>query len=286
MQNLQTLKISLLNPKQKMVSLEQNFQIHSKPILDQNTIVGPRISFSSDFLSEENFISISLESKKTEYQQEKTHNNNNNSEFEFLSTTNVSNTQRQEQQMVAADELFFEGKLLPFWQIQHSDKLSKITLKTTKTEDSDDDLHTTNISKKVEEKVREREKWFFDDDPSPRPPKCTVLWKELLKLKKQRAVSSLSPSSSSSSSSSSNSLNNVVEKNSNNSSTGSNNQHVKRIKRGLERARSASIRIRPMINVPIVNTSAQQQGKSHNSNNGTGNRSDSLPPLFPLRKGR
>ncbi|KAK3017911.1 hypothetical protein RJ639_002787 [Escallonia herrerae] len=96
--------------------------------------------------------------------------------------------------MLSADELFFEGKLLPFWQTHHSEKLNKISLKTEQTEER----------AKVEEVNKEetRMSWFVDDDPSPRPPKCTVLWKELLRLKKQRA-SSLSPSSSSSSSSSS-----------------------------------------------------------------------------------
>ncbi|CAI0429912.1 unnamed protein product [Linum tenue] len=110
--------------------------------------------------------------------------------------------------------------------------------------------------------------WFVDDDPSPRPPNCTVLWKELLRLKKkQRAAASLSPSSSSSSnSSSSSSLADAAVASSNNT-----NQVKRAAKRGLERTRSASIRIRPMINVPICS-----QRKS----------SSALPPFFPLKKVR
>ncbi|CAI0429913.1 unnamed protein product [Linum tenue] len=127
--------------------------------------------------------------------------------------------------------------------------------------------------------------WFVDDDPSPRPPNCTVLWKELLRLKKkQRAAASLSPSSSSSSNSSSSSSladaavaaeekkekkkkgEKLESKSSNNT-----NQVKRAAKRGLERTRSASIRIRPMINVPICS-----QRKS----------SSALPPFFPLKKVR
>lgn len=118
-----------------------------------------------------------------------------------------------------------------------------------------------------EDNNNSRVNWFVDDDPSPRPPKCTVLWKELLRLKKQRA-SSLSPSSSSSSSSSNgSSLGDVAAKE---GSKNKENQHVKRIKKGLERTRSATIRIRPMINVPIC----------------TQMKNSALPPLFPLKKGK
>ncbi|KAJ6324013.1 hypothetical protein OIU76_011338 [Salix suchowensis] len=112
--------------------------------------------------------------------------------------------------------------------------------------------------------------WFVDDDPSPRPPNCIVLWKELLRLKKQRA-SSLSPSSSSSStSSSSSSLSDIVAEEEGKRGSRKVEKHVKRIKKGLERTRTASIRIRPMINVPIC----------------TPVKSRALPPLFPLTKGR
>ncbi|KAF3588910.1 hypothetical protein F2Q69_00032324 [Brassica cretica] len=107
-----------------------------------------------------------------------------------------------------------------------------------------------------------RVSWFIDEDPSPRPPKCTVLWKELLRLKKQRnsassssvrTVSSLSPSSSTSSSSS-------LERE-------EREKEGKRGKKGLERTRSSSMRIRPMIHVPVCTPSKS---------------SVPLPPLFPL----
>ncbi|MED6217143.1 hypothetical protein PIB30_015043 [Stylosanthes scabra] len=239
----------------------------------------PRISFSAEFLDENNFISISPnpeyerdneENKEGAAEKGGAKNNNNNAaDFEFL-----SNNAR---------------KLLPFWQMQHLEKLSKINLKAkegeVEEEDDDEDeeleeevvvLNNNSCSSNKEESSRVN--WFVDDDPSPRPPKCTVLWKELLRLKKQRASSSLSPSSSSSSSSSSaSSLGDVAAKegkeqgsSSRNNNNNHKEQHVKRIKKGLERTRSATIRIRPMINVPIC----------------TQVKSSALPPLFPLKKGR
>ncbi|KAL5701846.1 hypothetical protein ACHQM5_027139 [Ranunculus cassubicifolius] len=122
-----------------------------------------------------------------------------------------------------------------------------------------------------------RVSWYnIDDDPSPRPPKCTLLWKELLRLKKQRA-SSLSPSSSTSSTSSSSSS---PDRNIQTSSLDANKgckesmwnrqKHVKRIKQGLERTRSASVRVRPVVNVPVIS-----QGKA----------STVLPHLFSVKKG-
>lgn len=200
----------------------------------------PRISFSADFLDDKNFITISP-NRETE----------KSNDFEFFSTNPTSPI------MLTADELFFEGKLLPFWQMHHCEKLNKLSVKAE--EDREDK------EEEVVNKEESRGSWFVDDDPSPRPPKCTVLWKELIRLKKQRA-SSLSPSSSSSStSSSSSSLADVAS-----ADEGKKEKNVKRIKRGLERTRSASIRIRPVINVPICT-----QGKS-----------TTLPPLFPLKKGR
>ncbi|XP_044497831.1 uncharacterized protein LOC123219926 [Mangifera indica] len=216
----------------------------------------PRISFSAEFLDENNFISISPHSETIEKDQEKEREKARiNAEFEFLSNNNVSS-----HAMLTADELFFEGKLLPFWQMQHSEKLNKITLKSKDAEEEE-------VNKEAAEP---RVSWFVDDDPSPRPPKCTVLWKELLRLKKQRA-SSLSPSSSSSStSSSSSSLADVATTEAKTEGSRNREKHVKRIKKGLERTRSASIRIRPMINVPIC----------------TQVKNSALPPLFPLKKGR
>ncbi|KAJ4722419.1 Glutamate-1-semialdehyde 2,1-aminomutase [Melia azedarach] len=239
-----------------MVSVEivQASEATARSINEQPT--SPRISFSADFLDETNFISITPQSHRQEGRdQEK--EKGRNPDFEFLSN-NVSS-----QNMLTADELFFEGKLLPFWQIQHSEKLNKINLKPKDGEDEEEEV----INKEATET---RVNWFVDDDPSPRPPKCTVLWKELLRLKKQRA-SSLSPSSSSSStSSSSSSLADMVTADEGKEGSGNRDKHVKRIKKGLERTRSASIRIRPMINVPIC----------------TQVKSTALPPLFSLKKGR
>ncbi|KAK7343581.1 hypothetical protein VNO77_12417 [Canavalia gladiata] len=218
----------------------------------------PRISFSAEFLDENNFISISPNSEYERDEEKERERARNAAEFEFLSS-NVSNNNT----VLTADELFFEGKLLPFWQMQHLEKLSKINLKAKDGEEEEEEEEEVVVTNNKEDS---RVNWFVDDDPSPRPPKCTVLWKELLRLKKQRA-SSLSPSSSSSSSSSSaSSLGDVAAK------EGSRNkeQQVKRVKKGLERTRSATIRIRPMINVPIC----------------TQVKSTALPPLFPLKKGK
>ncbi|KAJ4833767.1 hypothetical protein Tsubulata_012644 [Turnera subulata] len=219
----------------------------------------PRISFSAEFLDEKNFISISpsprAERDKETIDREKARSA---AEFEFLSSNMSSHA------MLTADELFFEGKLLPFWQMQQAEKLNKISLKTKEAgQEGEEEV--------VVIKEEPRISWFVDDDPSPRPPKCTVLWKELLRLKKQRA-STLSPSSSSSStSSSSSSLGDVATAEEGKKGSGNKEkQQPKRLKKGLERTRSASIRIRPMVNVPICT-----QVKSH-----------ALPPLFPLKKGR
>ncbi|XP_050218609.1 uncharacterized protein LOC126669238 [Mercurialis annua] len=231
----------------------------------------PRISFSTEFLDENNFISITPNHHQPPEKDQES-SRIIPSDFEFLSNTNKISSHAA---MLTADELFFEGKLLPFWQTEQSEKLHKINLKS-KHELDDEDEQQVIISSKLEESRVCNNSWFVDEDPSPRPPKCTVLWKELLKLKKQRANSSLSPSSSSSSTSSSSSsladaANSAEEKKNggsgNKEKTGGNG---KRIKKGLERTRSATIRIRPMINVPIC----------------TQLKNSSLPPLFPLKKGR
>ncbi|XP_031276560.1 uncharacterized protein LOC116135007 [Pistacia vera] len=242
--------------KSKMVPVEivQATEATTRSINEPPT--SPRISFSAEFLDENNFISISPHTENIEKDQEREREKARiNVDFEFLSNNNVSS-----HTMLTADELFFDGKLLPFWQMQHSEKLNKISLKSKDAEEEE-------VNKEAAEP---RVSWFVDDDPSPRPPKCTVLWKELLRLKKQRA-SSLSPSSSSSStSSSSSSLADVATTEAKKEGAGNREKHVKRIKKGLERTRSASIRIRPMINVPIC----------------TQVKSSALPPLFPLKKGR
>ncbi|KAF8392450.1 hypothetical protein HHK36_022792 [Tetracentron sinense] len=161
-----------------MVSLE-SAQATSRSV---EPISSPRISFSVDFLDDNDFISISPNS---ENQETKEREKSRNVDFEFLSSdSSITDS------MIAADELFFEGKLLPFWEMQNSEKLNKITLKPKEAKEEEEEEEMN--------KEESRVSWFMDEDPSPRPPKCTVLWKELLRLKKQRA-SSLSPSSSSSS---------------------------------------------------------------------------------------
>ncbi|EYU45635.1 hypothetical protein ABFS82_14G015800 [Erythranthe guttata] len=239
------------------------------------TISGPRISFSTEFLDENDFISICPNRHPPEKKPEnRTTAARNGPEFEFLSGNSASN-------MTTADELFSEGKMLPFWQTHH--QYSETTLNKLKTDT------TTNIAAgqaaatagAAAEQDR-RISWFLDDDPSPRPPKCTVLWKELLRLRKQRP-STLSPSSSSSSSSSGRSAiaDNIptaadeqrkikgVAANINNNNKVASSSSRSTVKKGLERTRSGSnsIRIRPVVNVPIC----------------TQVKSSSLPPLFPIR---
>ncbi|KAF8016859.1 hypothetical protein BT93_H2159 [Corymbia citriodora subsp. variegata] len=237
-----------------MVSVENG---HAPPRASDVTS-SPRISFSAEFLEDRSFISIS---PKTHH--EKEHEMDvDKAEFEFLSTNASIDS------MLSADELFCEGKLLPFWQMQQSERLTKISL-GSKDDDGDEDGREEAKDGKEQSKAN----WFLDDDPSPRPPKCTVLWKELLRLKKQRTNSSLSPSSSSSStSSSSNSMADAAARDEKKEAAAarSADKQAKRIKKGLERTRSASIRIRPMVNVPIC----------------TPAKSCALPPLFPVKKGR
>ncbi|KAL8515273.1 hypothetical protein ACS0TY_014110 [Phlomoides rotata] len=214
-----------------------------------------RISFSSEFLDESNFISI-CPNPQAEREAERARIARN-ADFEFLSGNVLTN-------MMSADELFREGKLLPSWQTHHADKLNKISLKS----------ESNDTEPKKIEKIEDSRIWFLDDDPSPRPPKCTVLWKELLKLKKQRRPSTLSPSTSSSSSSSSrtSSLADVPFANERESVRNKEREKaVKRMKKGSqEKTRSKSIRIRPVLNVPIC----------------TQAKNNVLPPLFSLRKGR
>lgn len=208
-----------------------------KPLPEANS--SPRISFSAEFLDDSNFISICPKEREREKQTAAAARAA--ADFEFLSGDKTN--------MIAADELFSEGKLLPFWQTQ---PLNKIALKTDPSAAAPPPESDPNSDD------QRRISWFLDDDPSPRPPKCTVLWKELLRLKKQRS-STLSPSLSSSSSSS------EEER-----KKGGREKVVSKVKKGLERTRSANIRIRPMINVPIC----------------TAARNTALPPLFPARRGR
>nr|DAD33632.1 TPA_asm: hypothetical protein HUJ06_012483 [Nelumbo nucifera] len=219
----------------------------------------PRISFSVDFVDDNDFISISPRSESpNKFDTKREKGPVRNVDFEFLSSNSTGD------RMLTADELFFEGRLLPFWEMQHSEKLNKISLKT---KDAEKEEKGKEVSKE-ESGVS----WFVDDDPSPRPPKCTVLWKELLRLKKQRATT-LSPSASSSSSASSASSDVCAMDEGNKDpmedrGVGSREKHSKRMKKGLERTRSASVRIRPVVHVPIC----------------TQSKISSLPPLFSLKK--
>lgn len=273
-----------------MVSLDTVQADNSRSSIINDPTSSPRLSFSAEFLDDTNsFITISPTSP----------NNSRGSpagaaDFEFLSATNSLSSAGAA--MIGADELFFEGKLLPFWQHQshhadHINKLARINLnvaddiKKLPEKPQNDDVEAVMIKDVGAENNSATTRavgttsttttWFVDDDPSPRPPKCTVLWKELLRLKKQRAASALSPSSSTSSSSSSSSA--EAE-----SRHGKHHHHHSgggkgTVRRGLERTRSATIRIRPMINVPIctqVKTSVV--ATTHYA----------LPPLFPLKKGK
>ncbi|CAM8924386.1 unnamed protein product [Rhodiola kirilowii] len=227
-------------------------------------VSSPRISFSADGLEDtDDFISINLLSNKVMKEEDKRDLSTRiKPDFEFLSSDRSGGGP----DMITADELFYEGKLLPFWQMHHSDKLKKISLKTKEAGEE-----VTEGAAAVKEESSRVGNWFVDDDPSPRPPNCTVLWKELLRLKKKQRASTLSPSSSSSSSSSSSvDMSSVKEDN-----AGNKEQNSKTARKGLERTKSATIssRIRPMVNVPICKT----QG---------GSRISSLPPLIPLRKAR
>lgn len=230
------------------------------------TTEGPRISFSADLSSsdsEGDYICINPDNLLPQDRSSV----KVTGDFEFLSNTQTM--------LTAADELFSEGKLLPYWQVKHSEKLQNVTLKTKVVdveEEVEEDrkvvkeetVHNNNNTKEQDSNSNNRGSWFLDDDPSPRPPNCTVLWKELLRLKKQRTTkttttvsstkaSTLSPSSSSSStSSSSSSIGDAVKE-----------ESEKKGKKGLERTRSVTMRIRPMIHVPVC--------------------TPSKPPLFPLR---
>ncbi|PIA44835.1 hypothetical protein AQUCO_01700434v1 [Aquilegia coerulea] len=217
-----------------MVSLE-NVSIRSvEPIISSPS----RISSSTDIFTDKKKIKTKSETSKSHGKDKK---KLRNVEFEFLSANFSTNT------MSTADELFFEGKLRPFSQVEQLEELNKITLKPKENDEEEEQKEGTRVS------------WFMDEDPSPRPPTCTVLWKELLKLKKQRSSPPLPPSTSSSSRSSCSSsvvrMESIDEGKEGKEGLWSKEKHVKRIKKGLERTRSGSFRIRPMVNVPICTQS-------------------------------
>ncbi|KAF9618841.1 hypothetical protein IFM89_002709 [Coptis chinensis] len=214
-----------------------------------------RISFSTNLFQGKNITTSSEASKSHDMEKGKMHN----VEFEFFSSNINTNA------MLPADELFFEGKLLPILQMEQQEKLDKITLEPKVNNENEEQKDSNNENSRSVS-------WYMDEDPSPRPPTCTVLWKELLNLKKHRAraASSLSPSPSSSSSSSSmaDHMETIDEGNEGKEGMWNKEKHLKRIKKGLERTRSASFRIRPMVNVPVC----------------TQAKNTALPSLFPLKK--
>ncbi|KAL5995957.1 hypothetical protein ACLOJK_026030 [Asimina triloba] len=172
-------------------------------------------------------------------------------DFEFLSGGGDAGAGMEA--MLTADELFFEGQLLPFRQTQGIQKLEKMTLGTKDDHDHDQDQEGGKAMDGGDHEVgRRRVSWFVDDDPSPRPPKCTVLWKELLRLRKQQPTSTAAAQGS---------LVGTCGKGEKSEACGGDQkqQHAKRVKKGLERTRSASVRLRPVVHVPICST----QGKSN-----------------------
>ncbi|VVA96638.1 unnamed protein product [Arabis nemorensis] len=81
-------------------------------------LIGPRISFSADLSDGGDFICINSPVLCKELEKEVVVKGSVKvADFEFLSE-NVS-----QQRMVTADELFSEGKLLPFWQVKQTEKL-------------------------------------------------------------------------------------------------------------------------------------------------------------------
>ncbi|KAG9457348.1 hypothetical protein H6P81_001856 [Aristolochia fimbriata] len=177
----------------------------------------PRISFSGDFLNGQ--ILICKETFPVAPCSSKNINTSSTPDFEFL-----AGDRGEKCSMLTADELFFEGRLLPFWRPREcaaaetlGNNANVLTLKkmgSTRGEDEEKGPKTCV-------------NWFVDEDPSPRPPKCTVLWKELLRLKKQHSAVSVD---------------------------GDKDGAWKRKKKGLERTRSASVRIKPVLKMPICTT--------------------------------
>ncbi|KAI4378872.1 hypothetical protein MLD38_016295 [Melastoma candidum] len=273
-------------------------------LLDLSSVAPPRISFSSsDFLDDEkDFISINPKKPPTSSSSTTNSNGNNNNggEFEFFSGNN--NAGGHATTMLTADELFYDGKLLPFCQqkqhlpVGETKKNKDVVVKEVEANkereeeivvvkaEENSGRRSVDCNNKNNGNIGHCPSWYFDEDPSPRPPKCTVLWKELLRLKKHRgSSSSLSPSSSSSStSSSSSSMADVVNADDKKETAGGTHgnlrePYLQRIRKGLERTRSGSIRIRPILSVPVCT-----QHVRTNSNGGGGG----LPPMFPTRKGR
>lgn len=191
----------------------------------------PRISFSGDFGQ------VDVVAKETNKAAPATYD----PDFEFIPTSEDSDVT-----MLPADELFFQGRLVPFWPSTHQsstlEKVAGISVSLNGAgamEGRKQDRYGHEIKERSGYNKSTTHgsmncgslSWLVDDDPSPRPPKCTVLWKELLKLKKQQSSEE-------------------AEK------------EGKRKKKGLERTRSASVRIRPFVKVPICTTTSTTNGKN------------------------
>lgn len=175
----------------------------------------PRISFSADFPDEdEGFISLIPNSGI-----ELNHRPRCAAEFEFRSSIKPSS-----EAMAAADELFSDGRMLPIWQISNFKKLNEISRLRTGQEKKTESGH-----KAAEEIISSNAVSFCfvqEDDPSPRPPKCTtVLLREFLRFRKQRDSSSTSTDTSES----------------RKERKGSKEKEVKRVRKGLERSTKARV---------------------------------------------
>lgn len=258
-----------------MVSLEA-IQSASRSI--DSAGATPRISFSADHGDSDStsaFISIApklgalrnLDRVASEWP------DTEKPEFEFLSANSSLDSN-----ILTADELFSEGKLLPFWQAHHSENRPTCATAAASTRpgpegEEGDEVEESQGEGEGQERAAGRAAeehgpgragpgWFMDDDLSPRPPKCTVLWKELLRLRNRPIPADVvGPSHEKKEAASAGAVDRDKDLN-------------KRAKKGLERTRSGSLRIRPMINVPICST-------VKGSNNYALH-----PPLFRTKKGR
>ncbi|KAK4759208.1 hypothetical protein SAY87_022339 [Trapa incisa] len=272
-----------------MVSLET---IQSISRSTDSTCATPRISFSADHCngnssSSAAFISLAtptpqLTSLRNLQRATSEWYDTDKTEFEFLSAANSTLYSN----ILTADELFSEGKLLPFWQAHHSNNrpTCSATAITSGTSPGPAGVEGEMLEKGHRAAARQVADecgsgrtvsvWYMDDDLSPRPPKCTVLWKELLRLR-NRPIPSTEVNIQS--------HERREAASGGDGGGGSRNRDKgdvnKRVNKGLERTRSGSLRIRPMINVPICSTLK-----------GTTTSSSSTyalyPPLFPTKKGR
>nr|GMD79551.1 Glutamate-1-semialdehyde 2,1-aminomutase [Ipomoea batatas] len=173
----------------------------------------PRISFSADFPDEdEGFISL-IPNSGIELNHRPCCGA---ADFEFRSSIKPSS-----EAMAAADELFSDGRMLPVCQIRTFKKLNEISRLRTGQEKK-----TESGNKAAEEIISSNAvsfRFMQEDDPSPRPPKCTtVLLREFLRFRKQRDSSSTSTESRK-------------------ERKGSKEKEVKRIRKGLERSTKARV---------------------------------------------